>query len=147
MFETTRVHDIQDLRDFQDYSVIEIHFYLFFCYKNLDMMAACHLHVAAIRQSDSSAMWVDHSGVGCNGIVCRLPNSLPPIGETSCTYQMVPRLGGSQCLKQFVVPREDTRVQKRNTTRIFALKPPQQPMPAETEEAEVGIPEEGEKMC
>jgi len=103
-------------------------------------MAACHLHVAAARQSDYSAMRVDHSGVGCNGMVCRLPNSLPAIGETSCTYRMVPRLGGSQCLKRTVMSREDTRLQ-RKSTRVYALKPP---VPPETEEMETGS-SEGEK--
>lgn len=101
-------------------------------------MAACQLHTAATRQSDR-AMWVDHSGIGCNGMVCRLPSSLTATVETSCSYRVVPsltRVGGSHFLKRTVVPR-------RNNTKVFALKPPQQPVTPETEEAEeVGTSEE-----
>lgn len=84
-------------------------------------------------------MWVDHSGLGCNGLVCRLPNPLTATGETSCSTRIVPSLsgvGGRCFLKQAVGPR-------RNNTTVFALKPPKQPVTPETEEAEeVGTPEE-----
>ncbi|KAG0584644.1 hypothetical protein KC19_3G225400 [Ceratodon purpureus] len=101
-------------------------------------MAACQLHTAATRQGDH-ALWADHSGLGCNGMVCRLPSSLAATVETSCSYRVVPsltRVGGSHLLKRNVVPR-------RNNTKVFALKPPQQPVTPETEETEeVGKSEE-----
>jgi hypothetical protein len=105
-------------------------------------MAACQFHTAAARQSDH-AMWVDHSGLGCNGMACRLPNRLTATGETSCSYRVAPsltRVGGSHFLKRTVVPR-------RNHAKVFALKPPEQPVAPETEETEeVSTPEEDETV-
>lgn len=88
-------------------------------------------------------MWVDHSGLGCDGMACRLPNRLTATGETSCSYRVAPsltRVGGNHFLKRTVVPR-------RNHAKVFAIKPPEQPVAPETEETEeVGMPEEDETV-
>lgn len=56
-------------------------------------------------------------------------------------------VGSSQFLKRPVMPKysEDHTRLRKNNTRVFALKPPKQPVPPETEETEVGTSEEKKK--
>lgn len=111
-------------------------------------MAACHLPIASTRQGDS-AMWVDHSGLGCNGKVCRFQNILTATGETSYANRIVScssHVGGNQYLQRTILSKnvEDTQLRcRRNATKVFALKPPREPVPLETgQEPDVGSSDE-----
>lgn len=94
-------------------------------------------------------MWVDHSGLGCNGKVCRFQNILTATGETSYANRIVScssHVGGNQYLQRTILSKnvEDTQLRcRRNATKVFALKPPREPVPLETgQEPDVGSSDE-----